>query len=163
MESRPGLGTMLQQKGLEVTARALESALDSAGDQREDYWKNRIKPFWHHVWPKSNDLATPAIAESFGLLSVAAGAEFPAALDLVLPWLSPLEHAYAVEARLADSGQCRQHPVDSLHLLAKIVDGRTSDVFRLRECLDSIVAADPRLAQDGDYQHLLQFCRIQGV
>lgn len=153
----------LPQKGLEVTVRALESALDSAGDQRAEYWENRIKPFWHHVWPKSNDLATPAIAESLGRLSVAAGAEFPAALDLVLPWLSPLEHAYSVEARLANSGQCRQHPVDSLHLLAKIVDGRTSDVFRLRECLDSIVAADPRLAQDGDYQHLLQFCRIQGV
>lgn len=152
----------LPQKGLEISSRILARALDSAADEREEYWKNRIRPFWHHVWPKSNDLATPAIAESLGRLSLAAGAEFPAALKLVLPWLSPLEHDYVFTHRLADSGQCRQHPTDSLQMLAEIVDERTSYVPRLRECLDSIVEADPDLAQDRDYLRLREFCRMRG-
>ena len=38
----------LPQKGLDESARALARALEGAGEQREDYWKNRILPFWQH-------------------------------------------------------------------------------------------------------------------
>ncbi|WIC27921.1 hypothetical protein QM048_06405, partial [Escherichia coli] len=40
----------LPQEGLEVAAQALYQALEGAGDQREEYWKNRVQPFWQQVW-----------------------------------------------------------------------------------------------------------------
>ena len=35
----------LPQEGLNLAARALLHALEGSGEQREDYWKNRIQPF----------------------------------------------------------------------------------------------------------------------
>jgi hypothetical protein len=35
----------LPQEGLQEAAQALSQALVGAGEQREDYWKNRIQPF----------------------------------------------------------------------------------------------------------------------
>jgi hypothetical protein len=54
----------LPKEGLEACARVLVQALDSAADQREENWKNRVQPFWHYVWPKSHELVTPQIVES---------------------------------------------------------------------------------------------------
>lgn len=82
----------LPQEGLQESAQALSQALESAGGQREEYWRNRIQPFWHHVWPKSRDLATPSISESLARLSIAAGSEFPAALATLQDWICPIEH-----------------------------------------------------------------------
>ena len=62
-EFRSAIGA-LPQDGLEESAQALSQALEGAADQREDYWTNRVQPFWQQVWPKSRDLATPRIAES---------------------------------------------------------------------------------------------------
>ena len=42
----------LPQEGLNLAARALLHALEGSGEQREDYWKNRIKPFWQQIWPQ---------------------------------------------------------------------------------------------------------------
>jgi hypothetical protein len=61
----------LQQEGLQEAAQALSQALEGAGEQREEYWKNRIQPFWQHVWPKSRDLASNGIAESLARMSIA--------------------------------------------------------------------------------------------
>ena len=48
----------LPQEGLEEVARVLSHALDSAGEQREDYWNNRIQPFWKDIWPQSHGLTS---------------------------------------------------------------------------------------------------------
>ncbi|MCV5934801.1 hypothetical protein OFO87_32280, partial [Escherichia coli] len=72
--------------------QALYQALEGAGDQREEYWKNRVQPFWQQVWPKSRNLATPRISESLTRMVIAARGEFPAALAVVQDWLQPLEH-----------------------------------------------------------------------
>jgi hypothetical protein len=44
-EFRSAIGA-LPQEGLEQSAQALAQALEGAADQREDYWKNRVQPFW---------------------------------------------------------------------------------------------------------------------
>jgi hypothetical protein len=60
----------LPQKGLQEVAQALSQALESAGEQREDYWKNRVQPFWQRVWPKSRDHASNSVAKSLARLCV---------------------------------------------------------------------------------------------
>lgn len=152
----------LPQEGLQESAQALAQALEGAADQREEYWKNSIQPFWQDVWPKSRDLATPGISESLARLCIAAGSEFPAALTAVLDWLRPIEHPYAVMHRLHESGLCGRFPLNALQLSAAIVSDPPWGAPELGQCLDLIVQADPRLAQNADFQRLREYVRRRG-
>ena len=153
----------LPKQGLGESAEALAQALEGAADQREEYWSNRIQPFWLDVWPKSRDLATPRIAEPLARLSIAAGSKFPAALTAVLDWLQPVEYPYYVIRRLHESGSCGRFPVHALRLLAAIVDDQPSCAPELGKCLDLVVQADPSLAQDPSYQKLREYAKRRGV
>lgn len=152
----------LPRDGLQESAQALSQALEGAAGQREEYWKNRIQPFWRDVWPKSRDLAAPGISESLARLSIAAGSEFPAALTAVLDWLRPIEHPYSVIHWLHDSGLCSRFPIDALRLLAAIVTDQPWGAPDLGQSLDVIVRADPGLANDPRHQRLLQYVRRRG-
>ncbi|CAI8816475.1 anti-phage defense-associated sirtuin Dsr1 [Methylococcus capsulatus] len=152
----------LPLEGLQESAQALVQALEGAADQREEYWKNRIQPFWQNVWPKSRDLATPKISESLARLCIAAGSEFPAALSAVLNWLQPIEHPYYVILPLRESGLCGRFPVHALRLLAAIVTDQPWGAPEVGKCLDLIVQADAGLAQDPNYQSLREYARRRG-
>lgn len=152
----------LPQEGLQESAQALVQALEGAADQREEYWKNRIQPFWQDVWPKSRDLATPGISESLARLCIAAGSEFPAALTAVLDWLRPIEHPYYVIHRLPESGLCSRFPITALKLLSAIVNDQPWGAPKLGQCLDLIVQADPSLAQEPTYLQLREYARRRG-
>ncbi len=160
-EWRAAIGAM-PQEGLQESTQALTQALEGAADQREEYWKNCVQPFWQDVWPKSRDLATPGISESLARLSIAAGSEFPAALAAVSDWLRPIEHPYYVIHRLQKSGLCSRFPIDALALLAAIVTDQPWGARDLGQCLDLIVQADARLTNDPRYQRLHEYVRRQG-
>jgi hypothetical protein len=153
----------LPQEGLQESAQALYQALEGAGDQREDYWRNRVLPFWQYVWPKSRDLATPSIAQSLARLSIAAGSEFPAALAAVQDWLRPIEYPYDVVHRLHESGLCSRFPIDALQLLSLVVEDQSWAPRELRQCLDAVVQIAPELAQDTRYQKLSEYSRRRGM
>ncbi|EPC00802.1 hypothetical protein L861_13510 [Litchfieldella anticariensis FP35 = DSM 16096] len=154
---------VLPQEGLQEVAQALSQALEGAGEQREDYWKNRIQPFWHRVWPKSRDLASNRIAESLARLSIAAGAEFPSALAAVVDWLSPIERPNYVVRRLHESGLCSQFPEDGLRLLDAVLNDQPWVPRELDRCLDAIAQAMPNLWEDHRYQRLTEYSRRRGV
>jgi len=153
----------LPQEGLDEVARALVQALEAAGEQREEYWRNRIQPFWHNVWPKSRDLASDNIAESLALLTIAARGEFPTALSTVIHWLSPLEHPHFVVHRLHESGLANRFPEDALRLLDALIDDQRWAPRELGECLNAIVQALPEVKQDYRYQKLAEYARRHGV
>jgi hypothetical protein len=161
-EFRSALGA-LPQEGLEESAQALSQALEGAADQRKNYWKNRVQPFWQHVWPKSRELATLRIAQSLARMSIAAGSEFPAALKAVQDWLRPIEHPHYVVHRLFESGLCKQYPHDSLQLLNTLINDQPWEPRELSQCLDVIVEAAPELTQDVYYQRLREYSRKRGI
>ena len=152
----------LPQKGLEESAQALVQALEGAADQREEYWKNRIQPFWQKIWPKSREIATPVMAESLARLSIAAGAEFPVALAAVEDWLRPLEHPFYVIHRLKESGLCGRFPAHALQILTAIVDEQPWVEPELGQCLDLIEQADMSLVQDPRHLRLRDYARRRG-
>lgn len=163
-EFRTAIG-VLPQEGLEESAQALFQALEGAADQREDYWKNRIQPFWQEIWPKSLDLATPRIAASLARVAIAAGDEFPVALAAVEDWLQPFEHLdldYAVHL-LHESGLCNRYPEDALSLLDAVIADQQWWPPNLGQCLDQIVQAAPNLAQDARYLRLHEYSRRRGM
>jgi hypothetical protein len=149
----------LPQEGLQDVASSLSQALEGAGERREDYWKNRVKPFWQRVWPKSRDLASNSIAESLARMCIAAGGEFPSALAAVVDWLLPIEHPHYVVHRLQEAGLAVRFPGAALQLLAAILDDQPWAPRELGQCLDAIAQASPGSRQDARYRRLVDYER----
>lgn len=150
----------LPSEGLREAAEALTRALESAGDRREDYWKNRIQPFWKRIWPKSNDRASDTNAESLSRLCIAAADEFPSAITVVGNWLRTVEHPDYVIHRLHESGLCTRFPEHSLQLLNTILADQPSWLHSdLRHCLNAIAQAAPNLRQDRRFTRVDELAR----
>lgn len=147
----------LPQHGLDASAQALFQALEGAADQREDYWKNRIEPFWQKVWPKVLGSQTPQIAESLARLIIAAGGEFPAALVAIQSWLQPIEHPDYVVYLLHESGLSNRYPDAALQLLDAVIANQPWAGQEVGKCLDAIKQANPQLEQDPRYQRLREY------
>lgn len=153
----------LPQEGLQQVAQALLQALEGAGEQREDYWKNRVRPFWQRVWPKSRDLATSSVSESLARLCIAAGDEFPSALLTVVDWLRPIEHPHYLVHRLHESGLCARYPEAALRLLNAVLTDQAWGPSEMGQCLNAIAQAMPDLRQDHRYQRLAEYARRRGM
>jgi hypothetical protein len=153
----------LPQEGLQEAAQALSQALEGSGEQREDNWRNRIQPFWQHVWPKSCDVASMGIAESLARMSIAARGEFPAALSAVLDWLRPIEHPHYVVHLLHESGLAGRFPSDALRFLDAVLKNQPWAPRELGQCLTAIAEAAPALEQDHLFQQLVQYSRRHGI
>ncbi len=153
----------LPRDGLEESAQALFQALEAAADQRDDYWENRVQPFWKQIWPKSREQATPRIAESLTRLTIAAQGKFPAALAAVQDWLQPIEHPDYIVDLLLQSGLCSKYPVEALRLLAAVIADQPWIPQELGMCLDHIANAAPHLEQDAQFQRLREYFRRRGV
>jgi SIR2-like protein len=71
----------LPPAGLHECARALSQALEGAGKQGDEYWRNRISPYWQGVWPKSRNLASPIMSEDLARMAIAARGELSARIQ----------------------------------------------------------------------------------
>ena len=147
----------LPAEGLQEAARTLWQALESAGAQREDYWSNRIQPFWQKIWPKSRDLVSGGIAESLALMSIAAGEKFSDALDLIHGWLKPIKHSGHVVQRLQESNLCARFPMEALCFLEAVIINQPRAHPELRQCLTDILEANPEIQGDRRYQKLKEY------
>lgn len=161
-ELRSAIGALPQQ-GLEEAAQAFYQAMESAGDQREEYWKNRAQPFWQNVWPKNRALATPRIAQSLSRLAIAARGEFPAALTAVQDWLHPLEHPGHIVHLLDGSGLCSRFPAEALRLLHAVIGDQPYAPKELGKCLSQIAQAMPILEEDPGFLALQVFFRQRRI
>lgn len=154
----------LPADGLRESALALVRALEGAGDQREDYWRNRVLPFWEKIWPKSNDQVSGANAESLARLCIAAGDEFPSAMAAIGNWLRVVQHPQYVIRRLQESGLPARFPEHALQLLSAILGDRPSWLSPdLRQCLDAIGQAAPNLRQDHRFMRVDELARKFGI
>ena len=150
----------LPADGLQEVAHALANAQESSAEQREDYWKNRIKPFWQHCWPKSKNLASRNIARHLTLLCIATRGEFSSAFETVKDWLEPLEHPSYEVGLLNESGLCNRFPEKALALLAAII--KEQDFWtpsELKDCLEAITKANPKLRANPHYVRLAEYVR----
>lgn len=151
----------LPPDGLRDAAQALMRALDGAGEQRADYWTNRITPYLHAIWPNTRDNISPAIAESLGRLSVAAGDAFPEAMALLRVWLQPPAHPDYLVHRLHEADLCGRFPKQALDFLSLMIDENTQWLpSDLEACLGAIRTADHALEADHRYERLVGYSRL---
>ena len=153
----------LPPDGLHDAAQALVRALEGAGDQRADYWINRVIPYLHAIWPKTRDNVSPVIAESLGRLCVAAQDAFPEALTLLRAWLQPPAHPDYLVHRLHEAGLCGKFPEQALDFLGLVIGDQTQwPPSDLGACLDAIRSATPELETDQRFEQLMAYLRQHG-
>jgi hypothetical protein len=153
----------LPQDGLHEAARVLVRALEGAGDQRGDFWTNRVVPYLRDIWPKNKVHASPAVAECFGRLCVAAGDAFPEAVAQLGAWMQPLDHPKYLVHKLHEYGLCGRFPEPALDLLSRVVGDQTQWLPRkLSACLEAIRATTPALETDQRFDRLRTYLRRHG-
>lgn len=153
----------LPPDGLRDAAQALVNALEGAGDQRADYWTNRVAPYLHAIWPKTRDRNSPAIAESLGLLCVAAQDAFPDALTRLRAWLQSPNYPDHLVRRFHEAGLCGKYPEQALGFLDLIVGDRPQwPPSDLGSCLETIRTAAPELEADPRFERLTAYVRQHG-
>ena len=149
----------LPPKGLQTTVQTLSRALGGAGEQRKEYWHNRIKPYLEQVWPQEKKIKTPEISDYFARLFIEAGDLFPEVMDKLHYWLQPLEDPYYVTYLLDRSELCKKFPSEVLEFLGKVVsENMQGSVNELERCLDNIESSDAELAVDKRFIRLRDIC-----
>ena len=155
-----GATRALPPDGLHDAAQALVRALEGAGDQRTDYWINRVTPYLRSIWPRTRDNISPAIAENLGRLCVAAQDAFPEALALLRAWLQPPAHPDYLVHRLHDAGHCGRFPEQALDFLRLVIGDQTQwPPSDLGACLEAIRTAVPELGADQRFEQLVDYLR----
>lgn len=158
-----GATRALPPDGLRDAVQALVNALEGAGDQRADYWSNRVTAYLHAIWPKTRDNISPAIADSLGRLCVAAQDAFPDALELLRAWLQPPAHPDFLVHRLHEAGLCGRFPGQALDFLSLVIGDRTQwPPSDLGACLEAIRSTAPGLETDQRFEQLMAYLRQHG-
>ena len=150
----------LPSDGLHDAAQALVRALEGAGNQRADYWANRVAPYLRSIWPKTREHTSPNIAESLERLCVAAQDAFPEAFTMLRAWLQPPAHPDFLVHQLHEADLCRQFPQASLDFLDLVIGEQAQwPPGDLGACLEQIRNVDPALENDARYERLLAYLR----
>ncbi|MGH8613086.1 MAG: hypothetical protein ACREYF_13990 [Gammaproteobacteria bacterium] len=150
----------LPAEGLQHSADALVRALEGSGEQRAEYWQNRVLPYLKSIWPKSREVITPTISESFAKLCVTTQGAFPEALHELKPWLQPIEHPDFVVHLLHEAKLCERFPQEALAFLGAVIgDHAGMPPGELRDCLNAIRDAQQKLEADDRFVRLCEYLR----
>ena len=153
----------LPQGALDHAAETFFRAVESTGEQRADYWRNRAAPYLRSIWPKTPNVISATVSENFSRACIAAGDAFPEALGQVRPWLRPLRFPDRIAHALHDAELDTRFPEPALEILHRIVADDARGVFRdLAPCLNAIRSAQPELEHDHRFQRLLEILRANG-
>lgn len=154
----------LPMGGLQLAARALVRALEGAGMQRTEYWRNRALPYLKSIWPKSREVNTPAISGSLARLCVAAKESFPEARRELKHWLKLLTDPDFVVSQLLEMNLSQSFPEDALALLETIIDDKAQwPPSDLKACLEAIQVSSPELRVDDRLVRLRDYLRRHNI
>ena len=78
-------------------------------------------PYLRHIWPKSREVVTPAISESFASLCVAADNAFPDAVGALRHWLQPLSYPEFIVRLLDEAKLCERFPNEAMAFLDLVI------------------------------------------
>ncbi|MGJ5621387.1 anti-phage defense-associated sirtuin Dsr1 [Sulfitobacter sp. MF3-043] len=153
----------LTSDSLAVVANTLFRALQGAGEQREEYFHNRISPFFKNIWPKIQEAKTPPVSKAFSLLCAVAGDAFPSALGMLEGWLQPIEDSGLVLHLMSKADFVTSYPAETLQFLSIIIDEADQWLSEdLKHLLQSIRDADAALSQDERFHRLVVLLQQRG-
>ncbi len=154
----------LSPKGLALCLSTVHQSLKAAGDQRRNFWENRIKYYLNDIFPK--DVLDVDISDQFSRICVSSNDLFPEALDYLNKWLQPLNiNRFSISiSTMHDLNLCARFPMEALEFLDLTVSTESGSwpPLKLKECLSQLVTTKPELETDPRYVKLHNYLRQRG-
>ena len=152
----------LTREGWDDSAETLARALEGAGTQAAEYWRNRVAPYLKKVWPKTHDAASASVARSLARVCVGARDAFPEALQDTRTWLQPLTFPEPVVGRLHELNIPGRFPEQSLEFLHLVIGDEALPPGDLPACLNAIREAAPELEKSQQFRRLVEYLHGRG-
>lgn len=124
--------------------------------QKENFWKNRVEPYFQKIWPKAKELIVdPRISDILAEICILADNQFSEAFNMMKGWLIKTTSCGIPIHHLSCSGLCSKFPTESLEFLDFIAANNLSNRTRdLSSCLDEILESEPTFASDARFKRL---------
>ena len=159
----------LPREGLNYVVNSLVQALAGAGEQRSNYWSNRVWPYLSSILPRSAGDISPEIWENCARLCITSGEAFPDALANLRHWLrnqtddpQKTQRVVRLLYDLREAQLCSSFPtealefLDSLHLNSTHMEPLKD---QLLQCLNDIRSGCPNLETDSRFRNLETLCQ----
>ena len=149
----------LSEEGLCCATDTIIRRLKKAGENRGQYWRDRVSPYFKWVWPPQKKKVTKKTAEQIAKVCIAAEDSFADAMNQLEDFLVPVGHPGRIYHGYLSSELCAKFPKEALRLIAAITgDGPIYTHGKLREYLDAIRQARPELADTPEFIRLKKLC-----
>ena len=142
---------VLPLEGLQTALHSVCQAFNSSGENREEYWQHRVRPFLLNVWPNMPDVPD-RIVES--LVQLCMSDKFPDALVVVKKWIHPIQDCYHVLHLLDVKNMSEKFPDETYELICKLIHNPTWVPEQLGKILDSISRLRPNIKRQACYKQL---------
>lgn len=142
----------IRKEVLNVLVRWLHA--DEAGV--EQAWTAMVHPFLDQIWPKERRFVDEANNTYLAELAVGAGTEFPVALAVVRPFISPFAGRRLSLHGIKSSAAPANFPRQTLDLLWLLFGPAGPTSYDTPALLDSLIVADPAIEVDRRLQSLEQ-------
>ena len=156
----------LPVKGLIECARSLCQLLEGAGDQRSEYWENRVEPYFRSIWPKLRqftDQEKDQLSDILSRLCIEAKADFPRAFKMLHAWLRPVKHPFYILQQVLEARIAETHPLLTLDFLDILISENTSLMLtNLKDVLGVIENNAPEILSSKKFSRLLNQFRSNG-
>ncbi len=151
------------QTGLVTAQKTLLHFLRSFSEEqksyrKDDFWKNRVKPYFESIWPKQKKLTSgDEISDNFAELCLQTNEQFPDAYDMIGSWLKRTNSCGSVIRHLRKSGLCSKFPDESLKFLGNLVnDNLSHGSSYLEESLIEIEKSNALLKENREFKRLTE-------
>ena len=149
---------------LPQVSSTLGHAIKAAEEKREEYWENRILPFYNYIWPKTKFKDADKASGGWINVCIYSGAAFPHAVRKLKNCLHKKQHLGMTFNSLIEFNHPSTYPKESLRFLDIIVGDRGSyfDREKLITILSAIKEADIDLADYASFKRLERIARTSG-
>ena len=140
--------TSIGKDGLEDVSEFFWRSISSDQEDNDIYWANRIKPFIERAWPKIGNLNSSKISNNFALMCIQLDDAFSDAVNIVKPFLMPVENLSFFVHHLNNSPLIQKQPLEVFELLSAVFSTDTQWPDRhLREIIAEIKSLAPEVEQ----------------
>jgi hypothetical protein len=148
----------LGPSGIAQAAHRIAVALSNAGERREEYWTNRVKPLLERAWPKAATFRSSEESCALAETCIRAGKQFEDAFNYISPWLKRAPECRLIAIHLSETQIPKDLPSLALRLLALIIDtDQRWTPTKLKTVLETIGGADSNLKGSPDFRRLDQY------
>ena len=145
----------LPAKYLNTVTETLFRALQGAGEQQEEYLKNRVIPFVKNFWPSKPEARTQITFRNFAQMAAVSRKGFEDAFACFKNYLGPTEDFSYLLHLLEDGDLAADHPSEILAVLNATIPQDVPYLYGgLGPLLGFIEGANPALATDPNFIRL---------